>query len=405
MYVVAMSKDISGNYHQRLHALDLTTGAEEFGGPAEIQATYPGSGAEGSGGALTFNPSLHKERAALLLLNGVVYTSWSSHCDGGPYTSWLIGYDEATLSQVNVLNLVPNGIGGGIWQGGAGPAADSNGNLYLLTGNGTFDTTLNSSGVPSSADYGNAFVKVSTAGGNLAVADYFTMTATTSESDDDLDLGSGGIMLLPAVTDSLGAPRVLGVGAGKSQTMYVVDLNHLGQFNPYGDMIYQELPSALNPVFSTPAWFNNTLYYGSGSSYLVAFQFANGSFTPVPVAQTATWFPYPGPTPSISGNGTSGGIVWAVSRQSPAVLHAYDANGLTELYNSSQASNGRDLFGDGNGFPVPTVVNGKVYVATANGVGVFGLLAPPCSYATHSATGRTRFAGGCNRPGLGHRFR
>lgn len=408
LYVVAMSEDTSGSYHQRLHALDLTSGAEEFGGPAEIQATYPGSGAEGDGATLTFDPSLHKDRAALLLLNGVVYTTWSSHCDSGPYTSWLIGYDAATLNQVNVLNLVPNGLGGGIWQGGAGPAADSNGNLYLLTGNGTFDTALDSNGYPGSSDYGNSVVKISTAGGTLAVADYFTMSATTAESDDDIDLGSGGLLLLPPVSDSEGTPRVLGVGAGKSQTIYVMDLNNLGQFNPYTDSVYHELPSALNPVFSTPAWFNNTLYYGSASSSLLAFPFANGSLGPAPIAQTSTWFPYPGTTPSISANGTSNGIVWAISRDSPAVLHAYDANGLTEIYNSSQAPNSRDQFGDGIGFPVPTVVNGKVYVGTANGVGVFGLLTSPCNSGSrgvsevHFGFGRPRFPEGCSAP---RRFR
>ena len=382
MYVVAMSKDGSGNYHQRLHALDLATGAEELGGPAEIQAIYPGSGAEGSGGTLTFDPSLHKERAALLLVDGVVYTSWSSHCDGGPYTSWVIGYDKATLKQANVLNLVPNGLGGGIWQAGAGPAADSKGNLYLLTGNGTFDSTLGSSGLPASGDYGNAFVKISTSGGKLAVADYFTMAATNLESNEDTDLGSGGILLLPAVGGSQGKSRALGVGAGKDQTIYVVDLNNLGQFNSRADTIYQELPSALNPVFSSPAWFNNTLYYGSIGNALMAFPFANGSLAPAPVAQTSTYFGYPGTTPSISANGISNGIVWAVEYQSPAVLHAYDAsNALSELYNSGQAPNGRDQFGDGNRFVVPTVVNGKVYVGTASGVGVFGLLPPACNYA------------------------
>ena len=406
LYVVAMSKDISGNYHQRLHALDLTTGAEEFGGPAEIQATYPGSGAEGDGATLRFDPSLHKERAALLLVKGVVYTTWSSNCDGGPYTSWLIAYDEATLHQVNALNLVPNGIGGGIWQSGGGPAADSSGNLYFLIGNGTFDTALNTSGLPASADYGNALVKISTAGGNLAVADYFTMSATTAESDDDLDLGSGGIVLLPPVNDSQGTARALGVGAGKSQTVYVVDLNNLGQFNPYVDMVYQELPSALTQVFSTPAWFQNTLYYGSSGSPLFAFQFSNGSLAPAPIAQTATWFPFPGITPSISANGTANGIVWAVTRESPAVLHAYDpSNGLTELYNSAQAPNGRDQFGDGIGFPVPTIANGKVYVGTANGVGVFGLLPSPCIGGIRGPSGRTPFPQGCARSSLGRRFR
>ena len=374
MYVVAMSKDGSGNYHQRLHALDLTTGAEEFGGPTEIQATYPGSGAEGSGVVLTFDPKLHKERAALLIVNGVVYTSWSSHCDDGPYTSWVIGYDAATLRQVSVLNLIPNGTGGGIWSAGAGPAADASGNLYLLMGNGTFDATLSPGGFPVNQNYGNAFVKISTEGRALAVTDYFTMSNTASESNADLDLGSGGILLLPPLNDSRGNPRSLAVGAGKDQNIYVVDRNNLGKFNPRTNAIYQELPQAVGPVYSSPAWFNGTLYYGGVGDVLRTFPFTNGALGPSPASQSLNTFGYPGTTPSISANGTSNGIVWAAENGTPAVLHAYDASNLSrELYNSNQAPDGRDQFGDGNKFIVPTVVNGRVYVGTTTGVGVFGL--------------------------------
>ncbi len=186
IYVVAMSKDASANYHQRLHALDVTTGAEQFSGPVEIHATYPGSGVEN-----TFLPKQHKERAGLLIANGLVYTAWSSHCDIFPYTAWVMSYNETTLAQVNVLNLTPNGNDGAIWGAGAGPAIDSSGNVYVLTGNGTFDPTVNIGGFPTNGDYGNAFVKMSTSGGGLTVADYFTMSNTASESGADQDLGSG----------------------------------------------------------------------------------------------------------------------------------------------------------------------------------------------------------------------
>ena len=182
MYAIAMSKNGSGTYFQRVHALDLTTGGEEFGGPVNVQATVRGSGAEGKSGVVTFEPQQHKERAALVILNGVVYTRWSSHCDIAPYTGWVIGYSEATLAQVSVLNLTPNGSDGGIWGSGAGPGVDASGNLYLLMGNGTFDTALTAGGFPVSGDYGNAFMKLSTGSGGLAVADYFTMSNTTSES-------------------------------------------------------------------------------------------------------------------------------------------------------------------------------------------------------------------------------
>src|SRR6266853_1777854 len=388
MYVVAMSKDSSANYHNRLHALDITTGVEQFGGPVEIHATYPGSGVEN-----TFTPKQHKERPGLLIANGLVYTAWSSHCDFFPYTSWMISYSETTLAQVNILNLTPNGNDGALWNAGAGPAADGSGNVYVLTGNGTFDSTLNGGGFPSNGDYGNAFVKMSTSGGSLAVADYFTMSNTASESGADEDLGSGGLILLPPVNDSQGQPRSLAVGAGKDHHIYVVDRNNLGKFNSGTNAIYQDLPSALSgSVFSTPAWFNGKLYYGAVGDKLKAFTFTAGTFPSAPSSQTANTFVYPGTTPSISANGSSNAIAWAAENAGTAVLHAYDATDLTqELYNSNQAANGRDHFGNGNKFIVPTVVNGKVYVGTTNGVGVFGLL---CSYSLSAASASAPAAGG-----------
>ena len=377
MYAVAMSKTSSASYVQRLHALDLTSGAELFGGPVEIQATYPGSGAEGSGTMLTFDAAQHKERAALILLNNIVYTAWSSHCDNPPYTGWVIGYSAKTLAQVSLLNLTPNGSDGGIWGAGSGPAADTAGNLYLLMGNGTFDTTLNSAGMPIDGDYGNAFVKLSTSG-SLAVADYFTMSNTTSESNGDVDLGSGGAMVLPTLTGANGQPRMLAVGAGKDHNIYVVDRTNMGKYVPGSNAIYQDLQNSLaGGVFSSPAWFNGNLYYGAVSDHLKEFNFANGVFSANPLSQSPESFAYPGTTPAISANGTLNGIVWVAENASPAVLHAYDAANLsTELYNSNSAANGRDQFGTGNKFIVPTVVNGKVYVGTTSGVGVFGMVTP-----------------------------
>ena len=208
LYVVAMSKDASSAYHQRLHALDLVTGAELLNGPAEIAATYPTAG----GGTSTFSPGQYEERAALLLLNGTVYTSWTSHCDGAPYYGWIIAYSASTLSRTAVLNVAPNsgGAGPAIWMSGGGPAADSAGNIYLLTANGAFETALDANGFPKNQDFGNSFLKLSTAGGSLSVADYFAMYNEVAESAADEDLGSGGAMLLPDMTDSTNtvtAPR------------------------------------------------------------------------------------------------------------------------------------------------------------------------------------------------------
>ena len=377
LYTVGMTKDGSGNYHHRLHALDLTTGLEQFSGPKEVEATYPGTGDGSTNGTVTFNPTQYNSRPALLILNGVVYTAWGSHCDGGPYGGWVIGYNETTLAQTGVLDLTPNGAEGGIWMAGAGPAADASGNIYLLTGNGTFDTTL-TNGFPSSQDYGNAFVKISTTGGTLSVVDYFTMDSTVSESSSDTDFGSGGMMLLPSLTGKSGSVS-LAVGAGKDHNVYVVNQANMGKFSSSADNIYQQMSGVMpSGVWSSPAWFNGFLYYGGVGDYIKAFGFASGLFDTVASSHSPTQFGYPGATPSISANGTSNGIVWAAENTSPAVLHAYNAAKLaTELYNSNQAANGRDQFGSGNKYIVPTIANGKVYVGTTTGVGVLGLLATP----------------------------
>jgi hypothetical protein len=378
IFVVAMTKDASGGYHQRLHALDLTTGAELAGSPTEITATYPGTGENSSGGSVVFAPGQYAERVGLLLLNGTIYLAWTSHCDVPPYTGWVMGYSEATLKQTTVLNLTPNGSEGSIWMSGYGMAADSSGNIYLLDANGTFDTAFDGNGFPSQGDYGNAMLKLSTTGG-LAVADYFEPDNTAAESTEDVDLGSGGAMLLPDVTDNAGKVHHLLVGAGKDQNIYVGDRDNLGKFMPGNNgNLYQVLPNALpNGAWSGPAYFNNTVFYAGVGDVLRAFPIANGLLSATASSQSATSFAYPGSTPSVSANGMQNGIVWAVESgtSSQAVLHAYDATNLAhELYNSNQATNGRDAFGLGNKFITPMVSNGRVYVGTPSGVAVFGLL-------------------------------
>jgi len=374
VYVVAMSKDGGGNYHQRLHALDLALGSELFGGPVDIQATYPGTGDNSNGTHVVFDPSQYKERAALLLLNGAVYLGWSSHCDDRPYTGWIMGYNPSTLAQATVLNVVPNGSEGAIWMAGAGLAADSSGNIYFLDANGDFDSTLNASGFPSNGNFGNAFLKLSTSNG-LAVADYFEMSNEQAENNSDTDLGSGGAMVLPDLMDGSGHTLHLAVGAGKDSNLYVVNRDAMGKFSPNGNNIYQELPGGLSGgVFAAPAYFNNTVYYGAVGNFIQAFSITNAKLSTSPSAKSSNSFPYPGATPSISANGTNNGIVWAVENSSTAVLHAYNAASLQELYNSNQATGGRDHFGAGNKFMTPTIVNGKVFVGTPNGVAVFGLL-------------------------------
>jgi hypothetical protein len=373
IYVVAMSKDASSAYHQRLHALDVTTGAELFNGPVEITATYHAA----NGTTATFQPGQYAERAALLLSQGVVYTSWTSHCDVPPYSGWIIGYNQTTLAQASVLNIAPNsGAGPSIWMAGNGPGADSAGNIYLLSANGAFETALDANGFPNGQDFGNSFLKLSLTGGSLAVADYFAMSNEVAESNTDEDLGSGGEMLLPDVTDSAGTVRHLVVGAGKDGNLYVVDRDAMGKFNPNTNNIWQQLSNALpGGVFSSPAYFNGTVYYADVSGTLKGFPITNAKLGSALSAQSPTPFPYPGASPVVSANGTSNGIVWAHENSSTAVLHAYEAGNLThELYNSNQAAANRDHFGTGNKYITPTVVDGKVFVGTQNSVAVFGLL-------------------------------
>jgi hypothetical protein len=374
IYVVAMTKDASSNYHQRLHALDITTGHEMTGSPTEIAAMF---------GATTFAPGQYKERAALLLNKGTIYTTWASHCDDGPYGGWIIALSESTLAITSVLNVAMDARGSGyasqgpsIWMSGGGPAADLAGDVYVLTANGRFETTLNAGGFPNSGDYGNSFVKISSSGGSLAVADYFAMSGEIAESTGDGDLGSGGVMLLPDMTDANGTVRHLAVGAGKDGNIYVVNRDNMGKFTSVGNNIWQELDDVLgNGVWATPAYFNSSIYYGPQGGSLKAFSVTNALLSSSPMSQTSTHFAYPGTFPVVSANGTANAIVWAYENTSPAVLHAYAATNLaTELYNSNQASNGRDHFGAGNKYIAPVVADGKVFVATTNSVAVFGLL-------------------------------
>lgn len=374
VYVVTMTKDNASKYHQRLHALDLATGTELSPGPTEVVATY---------GATRFDAGAYKERAALLLNNGTIYTSWASHCDLGAYGGWIIAFSQSTHAIASALNVALGASGGGytsqgpsIWMSGAGPAADAAGNLYVLTGNGRFETTADGRGFPSGGDYGNSFVKVSTTGSSLAVADYFTMSGEFAESAGDIDLGSGGVMLLPDLSDAGGTVRQLAVGAGKDGNLYVVDRNNLGKFSSISNNIWQELDGVLSGgVFSAPAYFNSSIYYCDLGGTLKAFAVTNARLSVAPSSQTATRYGFPGAFPIVSASGNSNGIVWAYENTTPAVLHAYAAGNLSnELYNSNQAAGGRDQFGAGNKFIVPVVADGKVFAATTNSVAVFGLL-------------------------------
>jgi hypothetical protein len=384
LYVVAKTKETTNSaptFHHRLHALDIGTGAEKFGGPVEMQATVPGTGqGHDSTGHVAFNPLTHLIRCALLLSRGVVYVASASQCDVAPYHGWLMGYDAHSLAFSNVFNMTPNGEYGGIWMSGNGPAADTNGNIYLMTGNGTFDSS------PMVNSFGDSFLKFSTTNG-LAVADYFTPHNQNNLYLHDLDLGSGGAVLLPdEVGDGLANQHLI-VGGSKEGTIYLLNRDNMGQYNSSADsQIVQSLPKTLGACFDTPAYFNHRLFYVGVRQALKSFPIANAQIDTNNIAIGPETMGFPGATPSISANGTGSAIVWLLQTSAygsgSAVLRAYDATNIAnELYDSLAEEDGvRDDPGIAVKFTVPTVANGKVYVGASHTVSAFGVgnfLPPP----------------------------
>jgi len=371
IYVAAKTREVVNNqtnFVYRLHALDVSTGVEKFGGPVVIQGTVAGVG-DGFDtlGNVDFLPWKHMNRPALLLNNGVLCVTFTSHQDFPPYHGWVFTYDAFTLQQLGVFNTTPNGSAGGIWQGSSGPAADAAGNIYLETGNGTF--------AAENQNYGDAVVKLSTSGG-LSVADYFAPYNQLGLNLQDLDIGSAGLILLPDSVGSAVHPHLL-VAGSKTGVFWLLDRENLGRFNPLGDQqIVQEISGATGGMWVTPAYFSGKIYYCAAGDNVKAFAISNAAINPSPVSKSTATIPYPGSSLSVSADGTSNAIVWGIdssaNQSGPAVLHAYDAANLTvELYNSSQ-NLARDNPGPAVKFTMPTIANGKVYVGTANTLSVFG---------------------------------
>ena len=351
LYVVAMTLE-NGTYVHRLHGLDIATGVERPGSPVQIQA--PG-----------FVAHDYKQRPGLLLLNGQVYTSWSSHCDIGTYHGYVIAYDASTLRQTAVYNDTPNGNEASFWAGGAAPAADPAGNIYLMGGNGTFDANT------GGADLGDSFIRLSTTAGALTPADYFTPFNVQDLNDRDLDIGSAGPVLLPNEAGSAAHPHLL-VGAGKEGRIYLLDRDNMGKFQPGADsQIPQSIVGAIGALFGIPAYYNNTVYFSGANDHLKAFSIHNAQLSNTAVSQSAESYTYPGSTPVISANGAANGIVWNLEITGNGTLHAYDAADLSkELYHDSSA------LGSYVKFSSPTVANGRVYAGTQNNIVTYGLSAP-----------------------------
>jgi hypothetical protein len=376
LYVVAKTREVIGaatTYVQRLHALDIATGAEKFGGPVVIEASVPGTGDGSAGGTVAFDPLRQNQRPALLLNNGVVYIGFAAHAEVPPWHGWMLGYDATTLQQVMAYNDTANGYGGGIWQNGGGPSADSAGNLYFATGNGTFDA--NSGGI----DYGDSSLKLSPA---ATVVDYFTPHDQANMQVNDLDLGSAGpVLLLDQGSGSF--PHLL-ISAGKGGTIYVINRDNMGHYNPTNDsQIVQSLTAAFQNGssdtgnFSSPVYFSGSVYFGAVNDGIKQFQLTNGLLSTAPLSQSADTYQNRGGTFAISADGTSNGILWAVQDNgagAPGVLHAYDAANLAiELYNSNQAGS-RDALDVAAKSNIPLVANGRIFIASKSALTVYGLL-------------------------------
>lgn len=355
IYVVAFTKESGSNYVYRLHAIDVTSGAERSGSPVEIQP--PG-----------FVPLAHKQRTALLLANGSVYSSWSGNCDEGNYHGWLMAHDANTLKLTNFFNTSPGDSGASFWNGGAGPAGDEQGNIFVVSANGDFD------GDAALARYDESVLKFTPAASGLAAADQFTPFNKLSLDEQDLDLGSSGALLLPDEAGSPAHPHVL-FTCGKEGRMYLLDRQALGGVQAGADSgALASLPVlGSQSTFGSAAYFNGSIYIAPVNSPLLAFPVGDGSLASTPSASTTNENGFPGATPSISANGSSNGIVWIITGDDGGRLLAYDANGLRGLYDSNALP--ADQLPGYSEFSVPAIADGKVFAGTSGGVAVYGELA------------------------------
>ena len=395
----------SGNFYHRLHALDAATGSEKYNAPVTIAASVPGTGDGSVNGMIAFASQLQHNRSGLAEANGKIFLAFAAHEDATPYHGWVIVYKATDVQQqLAVFNTTPNGINGadgGIWAGGGAPAVDSGGDLYVSTGNGVFDELP----PPPNNDYGDSILRLHSVTGstlngvNLSMAGYFTPYDQLTLSQNDTDLGSGGVVLFPNQTGS--GPKYLLAEVGKEGVVYLIDRNNMGQYNSSNNnQIVQSFKGPVSGLWGVPALWHNNLYVGG--QYDVVRQFAFNPttelFNPSVASQSASSFGYPGTVPSVSSQSVSHGIVWAIDPSlygyaspnagvncsvlplpaacsGPAILHAYNANNLAQEYwNSSQAANNRDQAGNAVKFVPPTVANGKVYVGTRTEVDVYGLL-------------------------------
>jgi PKD repeat protein len=376
MYVVAKTK-VGSNYFQQLHALDILTGQDKFGGPVSIQGSVPGTGVGSVGGTLAFDPLFQHSRAGLLLLSNTVYVAFGSHCDYGNYHGWLFGYNATNLQQTTIFCTTPNAGGGpddgggGIWGSGMGPAADADGNIYVTTGNAALDK--NTGGL----DLGDSLIKLSVSNGTLVVADWFSPHDQANMFTNDLDLGAGGPVLIPSTN--------LLVVIGKTGVAYLIDRQHLGGFVNFSSdtNIVQEFSASSLPysIGQSPVYWNGPanqfLFFWTRGMTVTAYSFNGTSIatTPVATGNTTQTNRSGGISLSANGNTPGSGILWGTEGNGSGTIHAYDASNVaSELWNSQQIP-ARDALGNYTKFCAPTIANGKVYVTTtSSNLVVYGLL-------------------------------
>ncbi len=396
IYVVAKTTVGDTSFIQRLHALDITTGKEKFGGPVVLSGSVPGNGNGSSGGTLNWDPKWQMNRAGLLLLNGIVYIGTGSHCDNGPWHGWILAYNASSLQKTGVWCSSPNSIGSGVWGGGSGLAADvpsgkPYGRIFVATGNGTYDAIAPT--YTNAMDYGDSILKLdlnngipTMNSGGTVVGDEFTPHNQANLNNADEDQGSGGTVLLP---------NNMLAQVGKSGIIYVLNRESLGGYNPNNTKDPGEAAN-VGGVWGAPAYWNGHLYVWGQSDNLKAFSYANGALSSNPTSTShESASPTSGtysPTPAISANGSSNGIVWSLvtdnaQNQGRAILYAHDASNVANLLYSSgvtgsESNYNRDNPGLSVKFVVPTVINGKVYVGTETQLSIFGLLGGATQAAT-----------------------
>jgi len=377
LFVVAATK-LGSSYFQSLHALNLSSGTEKAASPVAIAGSS----------TITFNPLIEGQRSALVLVNNVVYVASASHDDLGAYHGIITGFDATSLQPVSAFNVTPHAVQGGIWMSGSGPAADSAGNLFVSTGNGTFDNFTGAvPPVSPNDDLGDSVIKLSTLGG-LAVSGFFTPADQAYLQQYDYDLGSGGVVLPPDEFGSSAHPHLLLAG-DKLGRLYLVDRDNLGGYTANGpDQNLQTIPvtsatSINRSIFSTPAVWNGTVFIAPGADALKSFPLSSASLATAQSDQTNETQGYMGASPVITSQGATNGIAWTLNNDAsgtvngspvgPAILRAYDASNLHSLLYSSDALPG-DRCGNAIKFTVPTIANGKVYVGGQSQITVYGLL-------------------------------